>query len=179
MKKIPIKFTMLLLVLSVAIFLTGLFETTRNEFMFPIAEDNFMNLEQLPEDIYDDYLEFKGTYIFENIIFTTIINFLGLVLIFYLMLDAWIVGRKSPIYQLTDVFNAYGLALILAVYIATLIATYIFDIFVNQLIKDLFIEIYNAIWIYPIFVDYFFALILLAYTLSFLSNQIKYFDILK
>ena len=172
-------FLYLLLFMSVAILIIGTFETMRIEFFFPIVEDNLLIAGQTPAHIYNEYLNTKGLYIFTNEPFIDIMNFVGLIGIFGIFFFAWRMGRKSLPFKLNEILNTYSLLFILFFYFVIVIFNYIVDIFVSQLIQLLFNDILIAIYMYAILVDYFPFLVLGAIFVSYMSNQIKYFDILR
>ena len=69
-QKITSRALLFLTVFSLLIFIAGIYETTRNEFMFPLGE-KFVNITETPTEIYNDYLEFKNSYVFSNSIIMT------------------------------------------------------------------------------------------------------------
>lgn len=162
---------------SLGIFLIGLNETIRNE-TFNIVNTSLINVNNTPTEIFADYEEFKSTYIFTNQPFIDLMNFMGYVLFFFLGYKAWIMGRRSPPFKLNNVLISYSILLILGLYLITIIFEYLVDVFVNQLILLLFADIYNEIYMYKILISYFIPLLLFAYFLSWISNYIKYFDIM-
>ena len=165
--------------MAVAIFIIGLFETMRIEFFFPIAETNFMNPTELTPELYANYLEFKNTYIFTNQPFIAIMNFFGLVGLLGIMVKAWMMGRRSLPFKINNVLNTYSMVFILGFYLVISVMEYLIDVFLNQILALLFNDIVTNIYMFGIIIDYFSFLILVALLLSFLSNQVKYFDVLK
>jgi len=178
MDKIFYYFLYLVLAMSVMILLIGLFETMRIDYFFPIG-DILVNPGNTPPDIYDDYLELKNTYIFTNAPFIAIVNFIGLVSILGIFIISWMLGRRSLPFKLNEVLNSYSMLLILTFYFVIIIFNYLVDVFLNQILALLFNDIVLAIYMYGLLITYFPWLVLSALMLSFISNQIKYFDILR
>lgn len=167
-----------LIIFSLMIFLIGLNETMRETILFPIVEDNLINASNTPTNIYNDYLEFKTTYVFSNSPFITFANFTGLIIIFLFFMYAWNLGSKSPPMRITELFAGYNMLMILLIYFVGIIADYLIDVLVNQFVKVLWLGIYNSVYIYKLFVEWFIFLILIAFFISFISNYIKYYDII-
>jgi len=163
---------------SFLIFMIGLYETVREDIMFPIG-DELVNPGNTPPEIYADYLESKNSYVFTNQPLTYLANFVGLLLTFWLMVYSWKVGYNSPLMNISQVFGFYNMMLILVLYFGIIISQYIIDVLITQFIKLLWSEIYTNVYMYQLFVEWFVYLLLLAYLFSFLANYIRHFDIIK
>jgi hypothetical protein len=178
------------------IFLAGVFETVRLE-SFDIVDNNiwgnysyecenpltpnydcevFTNTTTTP---FNDYEEFKSSYVFTNEPAIYFLNFLGLIGLAMIVFYSFKSGYNSAPFSLTDIFTKFNILLILLVYVINLIFDYIKDIFVDQLIMVLFIEIYSAIYMYQILTAWFMALVLFCYVLYWLANELRYFNLLE
>jgi len=107
------------------------------------------------------------------------LNFFGLLGLASLVLYSFKWGYNSEPFSLTDIFTKFNILLILIVYIINLIFEYIKNIFVDQLIVVLFIEIYSAIYMYQILTSWFMALILFCYVLYWFANELRYFNLIQ
>ena len=165
MKNILRNFLVFFIIFSILIFLVGVFETTRNEFLFKIVEDNFLNAENTPSVILNEYYDFRNNYIFTNSVFVDILNYAGMGVLFMIFVWAWRSGYNSRPHKISEVFMSYSVLLTLMLYILFAVFDYLKDLFVNQLIIVLFNDIYNSVFIYKIFVEWFVWLVLLAYAL--------------
>lgn len=175
--KITFGYITLILVLSLMVFLAGLGETARIESV-NIVEGNIMNESSLNNTaVWDDYQEFKATYVFSNEPMINLVNFFGSIGLLALVWLGWKEGRDNPPLQINEIFTKQILLLILVLYLGGVIFDYIVNIFVDQLLIVLFNEIYSSIYMYNLIVDWFLGMILFTYFLSWLSNQIKYFNI--
>lgn len=163
------------MIYSLSVFFVGLMETTRNE-SFTMGELLLLNATNESSDIWADYLEFKGGYIFTNEPMVQILNFFGMSGLLYLIFYSWNMGRKSTPLTLSQVFTQFTLVLILIVYILGVVFEYLIDIFVNQLIVVLFFEIYSELYMFKLLNDWFFGFILFCLFVAWLGNQLKYFD---
>jgi len=178
MKNIFRNFILFFVIFSILIFLVGVFETTRNQFLFSIVEDNFLNSANTPTVILNQYYDFRNNYIFTNSVFVDMLNYAGMLVLFLIFIYAWRSGYNAKPYKLSEVFLSYSMFLTLLLYILFAVFEYLKDLLVNQLIIILFNDIYNAVFIYKIFIEWFVGLVLLAYALSFLANQIRHFNVL-
>lgn len=165
----------LVIIFSLCLFLVGLGETIRYE-SFTLVEGNILNQSEMPVDIWNDYIEFKSTYIFTNEPFILFLNFIGLCFILYLFYQAWAFGRNNPPLQLTEIFTSFAIFFILIFYVFLSIFNYIVDLFVNQIIVQLFNDIYQNVYVYSLLIDYFGMFVLISYFILWLSNEIRYFD---
>lgn len=180
MKPLNITFSYLVLItiLSLMVFVAGLFETTRIE-SFNIVEGNILNESSLNNTaVWTDYEEFKTTYIFTNTPAINFINFAGGLGLLYLIWYSWSMGRNSKPLELSEIFTSQILLLLLTVYLGSVIFDYIINIFLDQLIIVLFNEIYTSVYMYNLIIDWFIGFILFSYVLAWLSNQLKYFNLL-
>src|SRR5690606_27674780 len=109
----------------------GIFEATRNEYFFPFVEDHLINSSVTPPATYAAYEEFRQSYIFDNTIFISVLNFAAMLGIFLIMRDAWISGREEPKRQLHAVFIHWGLLWVLFMYVSLIIFNYITGIFID------------------------------------------------
>ena len=196
LSKIFLWFIGFYLIFSLAIFLAGVNETMRIE-SFSLVDNNiwgnysyecedplkstsdckiFTNTTTTP---YNDYEEFKNNYVFTNEPAILFLNFFGLLGLASLVLYSFKWGYNSEPFSLTDIFTKFNILLILIVYIINLIFEYIKNIFVDQLIVVLFIEIYSAIYMYQILTSWFMALILFCYVLYWFANELRYFNLIQ
>ena len=163
------------LIYSVSIFFVGLIETTRNE-SIGIGDTLLLNVTNTSSNAWVSYEEFKSSYVFTNEPLIYVLNFMGMSGLLYLIFFSWNMGRKSIPLTISEVFTQYSIVLILLLYILSAIFNYLYDIFVNQLILILFIEIYSELFVYQLLSDWFFGFLLFALFISWLGNQLKYFD---
>ena len=177
MRRVTRNFIVFLIAMSLLVFVVGTFETIRNQYIFSIVEDNLINAGDTPTEIYDDYLTFKNNLLFTNSYFVTFINWIGILFLFYIFVDSAREGYKSPPYLLKEVFLKFNLMLILFIYIVIIIFNYLSDLFINDLIVILFNDIYESVYIFKIFYEYFIWLFLFAIILNWFFNQMKHFDI--
>lgn len=167
-----------LILFSLVIFLIGINETVRNE-GFTIVESNILIQNETPAEIWQDYQDVKGTYIFTNTPFINLANFLGYSILFLIFIFCWRKGRNSPPFELNNILTSFSLLFVLVVYLFNLIAEYIINIFRDQLILVLYADIYNSIYMYKILVENFIYFIIFGYFISWLGNKIKNFEPLK
>ena len=177
MKDITRNFIIYLLVMSILVFLIGTYEVVRNEFMFDLVEDNLLTVSHTPNDLLNNYYDFKNSQLYNNDWLITFVNWIGLIGLFYIFVDAIREGFKTRPYMLKEIFLKYNLMLILFIYIVLIIFNYLKDLFINDLIILLFNDIYESIYIFRIFIEYFIWLFILAVFLTWFSNQIKHFDV--
>jgi len=173
---ITYKYLLFFFIFSLAVFLSGVGETSRVQLM-NTAESDLINQTNMSTDVWSDYQEFKNSYIFTNQPMIDILNFLGYIGFLYLAYYSWAFGRNNPPMSLSDIMTNYNVLIILIIYIAGIIFSYLSNIFVNQLIIVLFNSIYNSVYMYRLLIDFFIGFILFSYFLAWFSNQIKYFDI--
>lgn len=128
---------------------------------------------------FNDYEEFKTSYVFTNEPAILFLNFFGLFGLAYMVIFSFKFGYNSQPFSLTDIFTKFNILLILLVYIINLIFEYIKDVFVDQLIIILFNEIYSSIYMYQIITNWFMALVLLCYVLYWIANELRYFNLIQ
>ena len=174
MKTITRNFIVYLIAMCLFIFLIGTFEVIRSDFMFSIIEDNFINAEKTPSHLLNNYYDFKNNQLFTNTYLIDFVNWVGIVALFYIFADAIRSGWRSHPLLLKEVFLRYNLLLILFVYIVLIVFNYLTDLFINDLIIVLFNDIYEAIFIFRVFYEYFIWLFLFAVILNWFANQIKF-----
>lgn len=160
-----------------AILLIGVFEITKNEFLFSTVEDNLINVENVPIHTVETYYDFRNSYTFSNEIFTDVVNFLGSLGIFYLFYRAWLSGWNSPKFSLSNVLISYNLVFIILFYFMIILFDYFTSIFLDQFIFILFIDIYNALYMFEIFIDYSIGIFILGVLISYLGNLTRFSDI--
>lgn len=172
-----IKYFMIYLIfMSLCVLIIGLYETTRNE-MFDIVENQgILNASNTPTDIYDDYLDFKTQELYTNSPYIKFLNYLGMIMLFFIYRVAWKEGQRSFKFDLNDIFISYGIVLVFLLYFFLIIINYLINIFVNQLLIVLFNDIYLNVYMYSVFVENIVFFILVGYFITWLSNQIKYFE---
>lgn len=175
MKRITLNFLLYLLIMSGLIFLTGVFEVSRNEYMFEIVENNVLIQNSTPTEIYNTYLNIKSDNLFNNTYFVYVLNFFGFLGVFYLIYDAFKSGWESKPLSFSEIFFNYGLLLILLFYLLLILFNYFKDVFVNQILIILFNDLLNEIFIFNFFTTYFIGLFLIAILLKFFANQIRHF----
>jgi hypothetical protein len=194
MSKPFLMFVGFFLIFSIAIFFAGVNETIRIE-SFSIVDNNLWgNYSYVCENplqttsactlftntttnAYNDYEEFKTSYVFTNEPAILFLNFFGLVGLLGLLGFSFYMGWNSAPFTLTDIFTKFNVLLILSVYLINLIFQYIQNIFVDQLIIVLFLEIYSAIYMYQIVTTWFMAFVLVSYVLYWLANELRYINL--
>ena len=194
--KIFLMFVGFFLIFSIAIFFAGVNETLRIE-SFSIVDNNLWgNYSYVCEDplestsactlftntttnAYNDYEEFKTSYVFTNEPAILFLNFFGLVGLMLLLGYSFQMGWNSAPFTLTDIFTKFNVLLILSVYLINLIFQYIQNIFVDKLIIILFLEIYSAIYMYQLVSNWFMAFVLVSYVLFWLANELRYINLNK
>jgi len=170
-------FVSLFISLSMIVFIAGLSETIRNE-SISIVEDNFFNETSVNNTaIWDDYEAFKGSYVYTNAPLIAIVNFASLLGIFLLLAYAWRMGKDSPPVELNQIFTQFTLIILFMFYIVGIVFQYLADIFVEQLLKVLFIEIYTQAIVFRFLGEWFFGVIMFALFLCWFANQLKYFNL--
>jgi len=177
MRKIFANFLYFLVIFSILIFIVGIFETIRNDFMFDIISDNFINAETMPTHTLNGYLDFKNSYIFTNNVFLVLLNLMGLLGLFYIFVDSWRRGWKAEKSRLRSIFISYGLLFILLTYFFIMLFNYLANIFINQLIIILFEDIYNSLYVFKLFIEHFIFLYMFAILCYYLSNQLANFSV--
>jgi len=175
MKQILINFLVFLIVISGSIFVVGTFEVTRNQFMYDIVENNVMMENSTPGEIYNQYLAFKDNDLFKNTYFVLVLNFFGILGLFYIFYDAAKEGWSSRPLNFNQVFINYGLLWILVFYILLILFNYFKDLFVNQVLVLLFNDLLNDVFIFNFFINYFIGLFFIAVLIGFFANQIRHF----
>jgi len=178
MKTITRNFIVYLIAMSILIFLIGTFEVVRNDYMFTIVEDNLINAGHTPPVLLNNYYDFKNSQLFNNSWLITFLNWIGIIALFYIFVDAFRSGYKSSPMLLKEIFLKYNLMLMLFVYVVLIVFNYLTDLFINDLIVLLFNDIYESIYIFRIFNEFFIWLFLFAIFLNWFANQIKHFEIL-
>jgi hypothetical protein len=162
-------------IFALSVFTAGIIETTRLE-SFNIGETLLLNVTNESSNVWADYEEFKSGYIFTNDPIVQVLNFFGMSGLLYLIFYSWNMGRRETPLSLHEIFTQYTLVLILIIYILGVIFEYLVDIFVNQLIVVLFNEIYSEVFMFKLLNEWFFGFILFCLFISWLANQLKYFD---
>lgn len=162
---------------SVLIMITGMFETTRNQYIFSIMEDNFLNAGEVPAHTLTEYYNFRDNYVFTNGPFIDFLNYIGMLCLFYIFYGAWRDGWNAKKQSLGSLFISYTLLFILILYFLIIIMNYLSNIFVNQIIISLFNDIYSELYIFKLFVEYFIPLFCLAALFYYLSNQLSNFSL--
>ena len=175
MKKIVMNFILYLTIMSGLIFVIGVFEIVRNDYMFNIVEDSILIEADTPTTIYATYETMKADNIFTNTYFIFVLNFIGILGLFYILVEAFKRGWNSKPKNISDVFINYGLLWIILFYILLTVFNYIKDVFVTQILVLLFNDITNEIFIFNFFVTYFIGLFFIAILLNFFANQIRHF----
>lgn len=191
--KILFQFLGFFIIFSLCIFLAGISETTRLE-SFTISEMIWGNYSQvcadptipvsqcqdfipnLESNSYANFIEFREQYLFTNSPFVILLNFVGLLGILYFIYSAWNEGFNSSPLNLNEIFRLYSILLLIIFYLIAILFNYLKDIFVNQLIIELFEDIYSQVYIFQILQQHFLTFILIGFLLMWLSNQIRHFD---
>lgn len=194
MSKLFLMFVGFFLIFSMGIFFAGVNETIRIE-SFSIVDNsiwgNYSYVCENPTEstssctlftntttnAYNDYEEFKTSYVFTNEPAILFLNFFGLVGLLFLLGYSFQMGWNSAPFTLTDIFTKFNVLLILSVYLINLIFQYIQNIFVDQLIMILFLEIYSAIYMYQLVSTWFMAFVLVSYVLFWLANELRYINL--
>lgn len=193
LSKIFLMFIGFYLIFSIGIFFAGLNETIRIE-SFSIVDnniwgnyslecenplistsscENFTNITTTP---FNNYEEFKESYVFTNEPAILFLNFFGLVGVLYLLGYSFAGGYNSPPFSLSDIFTKFNVLLILLVYILNIIFDYIKNIFVDQLIIILFEEIYSSVYMFQIVTEWFIGLVLFSYFIYWVGNELRFFN---
>lgn len=162
---------------SMCVFLIGINETIRNE-GFTIVEQSLINVSNTETAIYNDYLEFKNLYVFTNEPFIDFMNYVMYAMLFYLLVIAWNLGRNSPPFPLSSIMTSFNIFFILALYLFILFFDYITGVFVDQLILVLWSDIFQSLYMYDLYITFYIPIIIFIYFISWISNQIKYFDVM-
>lgn len=160
---------------AMSVFFVGLIETTRLE-SFTIGDELILNVTNESSEVWTDYETFKAGYVFTNDPMIKLLNFFGMSGLLYLIFYSWNMGRKTYPLSISEVFTQYTIVIILMLYILGIVFEYLLDVFVNQLIVVLFIEIYEELYMFKLLNDWFFGFILFCLFISWLGNQLKYFD---
>ena len=172
---IPIRYLIFLIVFSIAIFVAGMFETSRNE-GFDLVDEYILPANETPANIYADYSTFKSHEVFTNSPAIAFLNFMGLIGIFYMIYYSFKEGWTSREFSLGEIFTKGTLLFIIITFVIGVFVDYVKNIFIDQLIVILFEEIYSSIYTYQLLSNWFYGLILTSYILMWLANQLRHLD---
>ncbi len=164
-----------LIIMSLAIFLVGTFEIMRNDYMFTIVEDNFMNENATTNTSLANYNTLKADFIFTNEPFILLLNYGQFIALVMLFSYSAYEGFNSRPMNLKDTMINYSLVLILVFYLLIILFNYLANIFVDQLLVVLFNDILSEVYMFNLFINYFIGIFLIAVLINFIANQIRYF----
>lgn len=176
--KIIFNYITIFLIATLVVFIAGVGETVRNS-SFALGDELLLEVTNTSSEQWAQNTALKQQFVYTNDPLVILINFVSTIGLIYLVYTAISLGRKSNIIQLGEVFTSNLLFFIILFYIGGILFSFIADIFVTQLIQVLFIEIYSASFAYIVLYEWFYAVILFCLVLTFLTNQIKYFNILR